>query len=271
MTRAFAHSIVVVRKAGGKVRICGDFKFTINPVLKTDIYPLSLTEELFQLLNGGSMFSKIDLADAYLQIELEEESKKLVVVNTHKGLYQYQRLPFGLSCAPDLFQKIIDQTIADLPGVVCYLDDIIITGKTDQEHTANLQKALERLKTAGFHLKREKCKFFQSQVQYLGHIIDKEGIHPVPEKIQAIVDMPKPSNHKKLRSFLGMVNYYDRFAPGLASKCVCLNDLLHKDAKLNWTKKHSQAVNATKESLTSTESLSHAKVLQLKLLWEQLI
>ena len=112
----WATPIVVVRKAGGKVRICGDFKITINPVLKTDIYPLPLPEELFQSLNGGSKFPKIDLADVYLQIELEEESKKLVVVNTHKGLYQYQRLPFGLSCAPALFQKIIDQTIADLPG-----------------------------------------------------------------------------------------------------------------------------------------------------------
>ena len=249
--------IVVVRKPGGKVRICGDFKVTINPVLKTDIYPLPLPEELFQSLNGGSKFSKIDLADAYLQIELDEESKKLVVVNTHKGLYQYQRLPFGLSCAPALFQKIIDQTIADIPGVVCYLDDIIVTGKTDQEHISNLQKALKRLKTAGFHLKKEKCKFFQSQVQYLGHIIDKDGIRPVPEKIKAIVDMPEPNNPKELRSFLGMVNYYDRFTPGLASKCACLNDLLHKDAKWKWTKLHSQAVNAIKLSLTSTESLSH--------------
>ena len=92
--------IAVVRKPGGKVRICGDFKITNNPVLKTDIYP---PEELFQSLNGGSKFSKIDLADAYLQIELDEESNKLVVVNTHKGLYQYQRLPFCLSCAPSLF------------------------------------------------------------------------------------------------------------------------------------------------------------------------
>jgi len=253
----WATPIVVVRKPGGKVRICGDFKITINPVLKTDVYPLPLPDELFQSLNGGSKFSKIDLADAYLQIELDEESKKLVVVNTHKGLYQYQRLPFGLSCAPALFQKIIDQTISDIPGVVCYLDDIIVTGKTDQEHIANLQKALERLRAEGFHLKREKCQFFQSQVQYLGHIIDKDGIRPVPEKIKAIVDMPKPNNPKELRSFLGMVNYYDRFTPGLASKCACLNDLLHKDAKWKWTNKHSQAMNSIKASLTSTDSLSH--------------
>ena len=226
----WATPIVVVRKTVCKVHICGDFKITIDPVLKTNIYPLPLPEELFQSLNGGSKFSKIDLADAYLQIELDEELKKLVV-NTHKGLYQYQRLHFGLSCAPALFQKIIDQTIADIPGVVCYLDDIIVTDKTDQEHTTNLQKVLERLKAVGFHLKREKCKFFQSQFQYLGHIIDKEGIRPVPEKIKAIIDMPKPKNPKELHFFLGMVNYSDRFTPGLASKCACLNDLLHKDAK----------------------------------------
>ena len=118
---------------------------------------------------------------------------------------------------------------------MCYLDDIIVTGKTHQEHTANLQKALERLKALGFHLKREKSKFFQSQVQYLGHIIDKQGVWPVPEKIKAIVDMTKPNNPKELCSFLGMVNYYDCFTPSLASKCACLNDLLHKDAKWKWT------------------------------------
>jgi len=149
----WATPIVVVRKPGGKVCICGDFKITINLVLKTDMYLLPLPDELFQSLNGGSKFSKIDLADAYLQIELDEESKKLVVVNAHKGLYQYQRLPFGLSCAPALFQKIIDQTISDILGVVCYLDDIIVMEKTDQEHIVNLQKALERLKAEGFHLK----------------------------------------------------------------------------------------------------------------------
>ena len=106
---------------------------------------------------------------------------------------------------------------------MCYLDDIIVTGKTDQECTTNLQKALERLKAVGFHIKREKCKFFQSQVQYLGHNTDKEGIRPVPpEKIKAIVDMPKPKNPKELCSFLGMANYFDRFTPGLASKCACV-------------------------------------------------
>ena len=110
----------------------------------------------------------------------------MVVINTHQGLYQYRRLPFGLSCAPAIFQKIIDQTVADIPGVVCYLDDLVVTGKTDHEHILNLQKTLDRLRTAGFHLKMNQYKFFLPEVQYLGNIIDKDGIRPQPEKLKLL-------------------------------------------------------------------------------------
>ena len=154
---------MVVRKTGGKVRICGDFKITINPVLKTDINALPLPEELFQSLNGGCKFSKINLADAYLQIELDEESSS----SQHsQGFVSLPMSSFWFKLCSSVVSKIIDQTIADIPGVMCYIDDIIITGKMDQEHTANIRKAVEKLKAAGFHIKREKCKSFQSQVQY---------------------------------------------------------------------------------------------------------
>jgi len=212
---------------------------------------------LFHALNGGSKFTKLDLADAYLQVELDEASSKMVVINTHRGLYQYRRLPFGLSSAPAIFQKIIDQTVADIPGVVCYLDDLVVTGKTDREHILNLQKTLDRLRTAGFLLKMNKCKFFQPEVHYLGHIIDKDGITSQPEKLKAILEMPNPNNQKELHSFLGMVNYYDRFTPGLASKCANLNDLLHKEAVWQWDKHHAAAVQEIKTALTSTEALAH--------------
>ena len=150
-----ATPIVVVRKPGGKVRICGDFKVTVNPLLKNDVYPLPLPEELFHKLNGGTKFTKLDLADAYfsyLQIRLDENSKQLVVLNNYQGLYCYKRMPFGLSCAPAIFQRIIEQTVADIPDVACYLDDIIITGKTEKDHMVNLQKTLEWLKDSGFRL-----------------------------------------------------------------------------------------------------------------------
>ena len=253
----WATPIVVVRKPGGKVRICGDFKVTVNPVLKNDVYPLPLPEELFHKLNGGTKFTKLDLADAYLQIRLDENSKQLVVLNTHQGLYCYKRMPSGLSCAPAKFQRIIEQTVADIPGVACYLDDIIITGKTEKDHMVNLQKTLKRLKDSGFRLRKSKCAFLQTSVAYLGHIINKDGIRPQIDKVEAIQNMPMPNDQKELRSFLGMINYYDRFLPGLATKCACLNDLLHKDKKWHWTEEHSEAVEAVKETLLSVDTLTH--------------
>ena len=253
----WATPVVVVRKPGGKVRICGDFKVTINPMLKNNVYPLPLPEELFHKLHGGTKFTKLDLADAYLKIELDENSKQLVVHNTHQGLYCYKRMPFGLSCAPAIFQRIIEQTLADIRGVACYLDDIIITGKTEKDHMINLQKTLERFKDNGFRLRKSKCSFIQTSLAYLGHIVDKDGIRLQANKVEAIQKMPMPKDHKELRSLLGMINYYDRFLPGLATKCACLNDLLHKDKKWHWTKNHAKAVQVVKETLSSVDTLTH--------------
>ena len=147
--------------------------------------------------------------------------------------------------------------IQNVPGTANYLDDIIVTSSTEKEHLANLESTLTKLKECGFRLRMDKCKFFQNEIEYLGHVIDKEGIHPQPAKIDAITNMPFPKNQAELRSFLGMVNYYDRFSPGLATKCAVLNDLLHKDAQWCWTPQHSQAVKAIKEVLTSSTTLSH--------------
>ena len=116
---------------------------------------------------------------------------------------------------------------------------------------------LGKLKESGFRLRMDKCKFFQDIIENLGHIIDNHGIHPHPAKIDAITNMPYPKNTAKLCSFLGMVNYYDRFTPGLAIKCVILNDLLHKGSTWCWTVEHSQAVDAIKEALTSSTILLH--------------
>ena len=130
----WATPIVVVRKPGGRVRLCGDFKVTLNPALKTDVYPFPLPEELFQKLNGGHKFSKLDLAEAYLQTPLDEKSAELAVINTHQGLYKFKRLPFGLRCACAVIQKFIEQLVGDIPGVACYLDDSVVTGRPEHEH-----------------------------------------------------------------------------------------------------------------------------------------
>ena len=125
-------------------------------------------------LAGGQRFSKIDLSQAYQQVQLDDESRKLVTINTHQGLYQYTRVPFGISSAPALFQKIMD-TI--LQGVICYLDDILVTGKNETEHLRNLEEVLKRLQQNGLRVKPAKCKFLQPSVEYLGHRINASGVH----------------------------------------------------------------------------------------------
>ena len=204
-------------------------------------------------MNGGHKFSKLDLAEAYLQIPLDEKS----AVNTHQGLYKFRRLPFGLSSAPAIFQKFIEQLVGDIPGVACYLDDIVVTGRSEQEHLNNLQKTMDKLKASGLRLKLGKCQFFKDSITYLGHILDKEGVRPHSGKIEAITAMPEPQNQSELRSFLGMVQYYDRFIPRLATNCAVLNDLLQKNSKRNWTSEHTGAIETVKASLTSGDTLTH--------------
>ena len=145
----WAAPIVPVLKRDGSIRICGDYKVTINRAAKPDTYPLPRIEDLFTSLNGGKTFSKLDLAHAYLQVPLEEDSKDLVAINTHKGLYRYNRLPFGVSAAPSIFQRIMEGILRDLPGVCIYLDDILITGKTETAHLNTLDEVMRRLGEGG--------------------------------------------------------------------------------------------------------------------------
>ena len=151
-TAKWAAPIVVVPKPGGKLRICADFSVGVNQALDVDQYPLPKPHDLFVALNGGRQFSKLDLSEAYLQVPLDDDSKELLVINTHKGLFRFNRLPFGVASAPSIFQKIMDQMLTGLDGTVCYLDDIIVTGRSTHEHLTNLKHVFERIDQYGFHI-----------------------------------------------------------------------------------------------------------------------
>ena len=137
--------VAVLKQDKQSVRICGDFKQTVNPVAKLDRYPIPRVEDLFAKLSEGKSFTKLDLSQAYLQLPLDEESKKLVVVNTHKGLFRFTRLPYGVSSAPGIFQRLMENMLQGIPNVVVYIDDILITGSTDEEHLKTLSIVLDRL------------------------------------------------------------------------------------------------------------------------------
>ena len=127
-------------------------------------------------------------------------------MNTHKGLFRYTRLPFGISSAPGIFQRVIESVLQGIPGVAVYLDDILVAGHTEDEHLKSLNLVLERLARAGLRVKREKCEFMRPSVSYLGHRIDETGLHPLQDKIQAIQNAPIPKTVQQLKSYLGTAN-----------------------------------------------------------------
>lgn len=189
-------------------------------------------------------------------MEMEESSRKYLTINTHKGLYQYSRLVFGITSAPAIWQRAMDQVLQGLPGTQCYLDDIV-TGQDDDTHLANLDAVLTRLEEYGLRAKRSKCEFFKDSIEYCGHKIDKHGLHKTQEKIDAVLRAPSPENVSQLRSFLGLVNYYHKFLPHLSTVLHPLNALLQQDTKWRWSKDCEQAFIAAKQLIISDKVLTH--------------
>lgn len=202
----------------------------------------------------GENFSKLDMSQTYQQLLLDDDSKKPLVVNTPKNLYQYTRLPYDVYTAPAIFQSVIDRILQGLP-VACWRYPH--SSKVRRRVQPLREKALERLKNAGAWLRQEKCEFCWPELKYLNHRIDSTGIHPISEKVQAIKKAPPPQNISQLRAFLGLVNYYTKFIPQAASLLTPLYKLLGKNFKWQWTDECSQVFNTCKSLLTSDAVLLH--------------
>ncbi|CAH8528395.1 unnamed protein product [Schistosoma rodhaini] len=227
----WAAPIVVVKKTNGSIRLCADYSTGLNEALETHQYPLPLSEDLFAKLNGGKLFAKLDLSEAYLQIPVADECKNLLTINRHKGLFRYNRLHFGVKTAPSIFQQVMDTMLQDVPGAAAYLDDIIIMGVGKIDLEKKLDQVLSRIAEYGFRLRAEKCNFCMKKVSYLCFIIDKDGRRPDPENTQAVKTMPRPTDVPTLRSFLGLVSHYGAFIPNLHHLRAPLNNLLAKNVK----------------------------------------
>ncbi|KMQ86353.1 hypothetical protein RF55_14672 [Lasius niger] len=253
----WATPIVPVLKANGTIRVCGDYKSTINSKLLIDEHPLPTTNELFAKLAGGIRFSKIDLRQAYLQLEIHPEDSKLLTLNTHKGLYAVNRLMYGIASAPAIWQRTLEQILQDIPGVAIFLDDIVITAHSDCEHLRRLHMVLGRLHKHNVRINLEKSRFFTHEVQYCGYVLRKDGIHKEPSKMEAISQMPRPQNVSDVRAFIGMINYYSKFIRNLSSILQPLNMLLHKNTRFEWTRKQEVAFIKAKEAFMSNQVLAH--------------
>ncbi|XP_039757383.1 uncharacterized protein K02A2.6-like [Pararge aegeria] len=219
--------------------------------------PTPRIDELFTNLSNGEEYSKIDLRHAYEQVLLEESSQKYTAITTHIGTFIYRRTPYGLSCVPEKFQKLMEETLRGVPGTVVFLDDICVTGQNRQAHLNNLRAVLERLRQAGLTVKLNKCKFLQKNVNYLGFVIDKEGLHPDSEKLKAIHEIPTPKDVTQLKSFLGLINYYGRFIPNLSTILYPLHALLKRKNQWNWDLHCDTAFKSAKKALLGKRVLAH--------------
>ncbi|KAH7726112.1 hypothetical protein AAVH_06300 [Aphelenchoides avenae] len=253
----WAAPIVVVRKKNGKPRVCADFSTGLNDALELKRHPIPTPEDLFNALQGSKFFSTLDLSDAYLQIELDDESKKLCSITTHRGLYRFNRLPFGVKSAPAIFQSVMDQMLAGIPLASVYLDDIIVGGKTLAEHIHALYQVFERIHAYGFNINLEKCKILLRKIHYLGRIVDAEGVRPDPERTQAFRELPVPHDIHTVRSFLGALNYYGRFLPQIRKVRAPLDKLTQKDVKFEWTPDCQIAFEGAKDLVCSDLLLCH--------------
>jgi hypothetical protein len=248
--------MVVVHKKNGSVRLCGDFKVTVNPQIRVDQHPIPRIEEIFNSLSGSKYFSKLDICNAFLNLEMEENSKELLTLVTNWGLYRFNRLAFGVASSPAIWQRTIEQILDGIAGTQVYMDDILVMGKTKSEHLENLTRVFKRLDEFNLKLNKEKCKFFKPSLEFCGHIIDANGLHQAPNKIRAIKNAPRPENVSQLRSLIGFINYYHKFLPNLSTILEPWYALLKNGTRWCWSKECDNTFEKVKNLITSNQVLT---------------
>ena len=248
--------VVVVPKSSGDVRLCVDMR-KANEAVVRERHPIPTVDDILYQLNGSTVFSKLDLKWGFHQIELEQQSRTITTFITHKGLYRYKRLMFGICSAPELYQYTIQQALASCEGAYNIHDDIIIHGRTVEEHDSRLRKTLECICEKGLTLNREKCVFGMSQLTFMGYLLSSKGIGPTESRVEAKVRAKEPGNAEEVRSFLGLVNFSARFIPNLASITEPLRALTRKNVTFVWGSEQQTAFDTLKSSLGNAETLAY--------------
>lgn len=249
-------NLVPVRKKTGKLRLCIDLK-SVNKAVIPDRYPLPTAEELTTQFHGSTVFTKLDLRQGYLQVPLHPDSRGLTAFVTHMGVFQYTRMPFGLSSAPSCFQKIMATVLAGIPGVAIYLDDVVIHGPTPAVHDERLHRVLHVMGSHHLTLNSDKCVFAVPDIEFVGFRLNAKGLRPLQCNVDAVLRLPEPSCPAQVASLLGMTAYYLRFLPQYSATTAPLRELLKKEAPWVWTPACSDAVQQLKVQLTSPPVLAH--------------
>ncbi|XP_026532364.1 uncharacterized protein K02A2.6-like, partial [Notechis scutatus] len=230
--------IVTPIKPDGSIRICEDYRATLNHALQQSAYPVPVVQHLLHSLGGGKIVAKLDLAQAYQQLPVDAEIAEAQTIVTHRGAFKCNRLQFGVSVAPGIFQSLMERLLQGIKGVVPYFDDVLIAAPTRDVLETRLRAVLQKFKNAGLKVKKDKCQLCTERVEFLGYLLDKKGIHPTEKKVTAIKNAPRPRNKTDLQAFLGLINFYNIFLPQKATVAEPLHpfqqvkDLLTSDAVL---------------------------------------
>ena len=247
---------VFVPKKSGQLRICIDYR-ELNKRTTKDSYPLPLPDEVQDQLAGSTVFSTLDLHSGYWQLPVNpsDQEKTAFCPGPGMGLYEFCRMPFGLSGAPSSFQRLMDKTLQDLSFVTIYLDDILVHSKNEETHKEHLEIVFKRLSEAGLTLRGAKCHIGMTTVQYLGHVFSAGGMSPDPKKVQVVLDWPTPTSATEVRQFLGLVSYYRRYIQHFANIAAPLYCLTQAGTTFLWDKDCSDAFATLKQRLTEAPVL----------------
>lgn len=250
----WVNDLIIVEKRDGSLRLCLS-PLELNKYIKREVFQIPTIEDLTANLSGKSLYTVLDMKDGFFQIPLEQSSTYLCVFNTPFGRYKMERLPFGLSSSPEIFQRENMKIFSDIPGVQVYFDDIIVAASTEEEHDRILNTVVKRALEYGVRFNPIKLQYKVSSVNYLGLVFSNDGLQPDKKHVESIMSIKEPQNKKSLQKFLGVITFLHKFIPHMSTVAAPLRDLLKKDALWCWNTEHQNAFDNLKKLVSNAPTL----------------
>ena len=252
----WASPIVLVKKPDGSERFCVDFR-KVNEVTTKDCFPMPNVEGKMNKLHGCQFFTKLDCTSGYWQIKLSNQAKRITAFICHKGLYEFNVMPFGLCNAGATFQRIMERVLVNLTNSTAYIDDVFTFSTTFEEHISHLKELFNRLKEANIKIKTRKCEFACEETMFLGYKVTNRGLQIDEERIKSIREYPRPKNVKQIKRFMGFAGYYRQFIDNFSSIVHPLNQLTRKNIRFKWSQPCENAFRKLIDLLSNAPILSY--------------